>query len=466
MMEPTKSKTVQLTFENGTPHGIVNVKSLTSPYNIMAAPRNSLSQLPGEKTYQKPGNYLLKGETEEDLTLYVGQSDDVLKRIKQHYQKKEWWTHCCLLTSKGDELNISHTRYLERCLYDLAQDNGYVKLDNEKAPDSSPLSQEQKNEAEHFLQDALLVFPSLGFNFFYDSAGRPQAASPAIAKDKKESSDSTPAAKDVSIPIFKIKQGKITATVQLQDDKWVVLKDSLGRLEFTPSWKTHSLGYYKQRERLKENGILQKQGETLIFTQDTPFTSPSAAASIVLASTMNGYKTWRVPEENKPYSQWQTYGEWEKIYLEATSDASLPVSKSERDPSYDGASAAKDASLPIFKVKIGKANASARLQGDKWVVLKGSLGRLEFTPSLKTHFLGYYKQRERLKENGILQEQEDTLIFTQDTPFTSSSAAASIVLARPLNGYKTWKVPEKDKPYSQWQTYGEWEATQLEAAAS
>ena len=376
MMEPTKSKTVQLTFEEGTPHGIVNVKSLTAPYNIMAAPRN---QLPGEKTYKKPGNYLLKGETEEGLTLYVGQSGDVLKRIKQHHQKKDWWTHCCLLTGKGDDLNISHTLYLERCLYQLAQSNGRVKLDNDLVPTASPLSQEQKNEAEGFLQAALLVFPSLGFNFFYDSSNRLQDASPAIAKDEKESSDSTPAAKDVSIPIFKIEKGNIAATARLQDDKWVVLKGSIGRLEFTPSWKTHSLGYYKQRERLKENRILRPQGETLIFTQDTPFDSASASASVIYGRASNGKNIWRIPEEGTRYSQWQTYGEWEKIYLEATSDASLPVSKSEKDPSYDGASAAKDASLPIFKIEKGKITSSVRLQGDKWVVLKGSLGRLEFT---------------------------------------------------------------------------------------
>ena len=327
-MDPA-SKVIELFLENGTPNGVVRADDQNSSCNIIAAPRSSLPQLLGKEKYhihQNPGIYLLKGETEEDLTLYVGQSDKVLKRIKQHYQKKDWWTHCCLLTCKSDWLNISHARYLEHRLYQLAQSNGHVKLDNDVVPTPSSLSEGQATSAENFLQDALLVFPLLRFDFFYDSASRPQDASPAkedsIAVsqlEKDPSSDSTPAAKDVSIPIFKLETKKIKATTRLQDDKWVVLKGSLGRLEFTPSWKTHSLGYYKQRERLKENGILQPQGETLIFTQDTPFTSSSAAASVILAKTQNGYKTWKVPEKDKPYSQWQTYGEWEATQLEAAS---------------------------------------------------------------------------------------------------------------------------------------------------
>ncbi len=291
MMEPTKSKTVQLTFEEGTPHGIVNVKSLTSPYNIMAAPRNSLNQLPGEKTYQKPGNYLLKGETEEGLTLYVGQSDKVLKRIKQHKREREWWTHCCLLTCKSDWLNISHARYLEHRLYQLAQNNGGVKLDNDIVPTPSSLSEGQATAAENFLQAALLVLPLLGFDFFYDSSN---------------------AAQDARIPIFKLEIGNSNASARLQDDKWVVLKGSIARGEEADTLKTYAPGYSKQRERLIENKILQPQGEDMLkFIQDTPFTSSSAAASVVYGQLLNGRQTWKVPEEGKPYSQCQTYGEWE-----------------------------------------------------------------------------------------------------------------------------------------------------------
>ena len=205
-------------------------------------------------------------------------------------KKKEWWTHCCLLTCKGDWLDIAHARYLEHRLYQLAKSNGGVKLDHGNEPSSPALSEGQATPAESFLQAALLIFPLLEFNFFYDSSS---------------------AAKDASIPIFKLETKTIKATARLQDGKWVVLKGSRAALTVASYLEKDYPGYYKRRERLKENDILKKQGETLIFTQDTPFNSPSTAASIIIGIPSNGRRTWKAQEEDKPYSQWQNYGAWE-----------------------------------------------------------------------------------------------------------------------------------------------------------
>ncbi len=291
MMEPTKSKKIELFLIDGTANG--TIIALGEKCQFITAPRDTLPWSSEDETYQpyiNKGVYIIKGEEK----LYVGQSKNIHTRILQHRREKDWeWQRCCALTCNHDWFGAEEIDYLEERLIKLAQidpDGRKLETDMRHTPASVHLKNKDKKFADEILQEALLVFPLLGFDFFYDSSN---------------------AAKDVSIPIFKIEQGKITASVRLQDDKWVVLKDSLGRLEFTPSWKTHSLGYYKQRERLKENGILQPQGDMLVFTQDTPFDSSSAAASVIYGIAQNGYKIWRVPEEGKRYSQWQTYGEWE-----------------------------------------------------------------------------------------------------------------------------------------------------------
>jgi hypothetical protein len=47
--------------------------------------------------------------------------------------------------------------------------------------------------------------------------------------------------------------------------------------------------------------------------------------------------------------------------------------------------------------------------------------------------------RERLKENGILKEENGILLFLSDYIFNSPSAASSVVLGRHSNGWTEWK---------------------------
>ncbi len=290
MKQNPQSKTITLFLETGTPNGVVKADDPSSNCQIAAAPRNQLRQLLGQKKYQKPGAYLLKGEPEEDLTLYVGKTNNFSDRIKNHDSKKDWWTHCCLINSKDKWLNSADAGYLEHHLYQLAKSNGQVRLTNENEPSSPDIAEDRAVVAENFLQAALLIFPLLEFNFFYDSTSTP---------------------KDASIPIFKLETKKVEATARLQGDKWIVLKGSFADLTAASYLEKDYPGYYKRRERLIENDILKKQGDMLVFTQDAPFNSPSTAASIIIGKPSNGRQTWKAQEKGKAYSQWQTYGEWE-----------------------------------------------------------------------------------------------------------------------------------------------------------
>jgi hypothetical protein len=47
------------------------------------------------------------------------------------------------------------------------------------------------------------------------------------------------------------------------------------------------------RQKLREDGTLMEQGDKLVFTTDSEFTSPSAAASVVRGGNSNGLTTWK-----------------------------------------------------------------------------------------------------------------------------------------------------------------------------
>ena len=88
-----------------------------------------------------------------------------------------------------------------------------------------------------------------------------------------------------------------------------------------------------------------------------------------------------------------------------------------------------------LKLKNGVAAFGHELEGDKFVVLKGSTANLEPRPSWRET---ERRWRERLIENGALKKIGDNLRFTRDVTFTSKSAAASQVRAVQSNGRKLW----------------------------
>ncbi|WP_234009283.1 DUF4357 domain-containing protein [Deinococcus sp. NW-56] len=79
--------------------------------------------------------------------------------------------------------------------------------------------------------------------------------------------------------------------------------------------------------------------------------------------------------------------------------------------------------------------------GETFVVRAGSTARAQVAPSFETHH--YAKLRASLIEEGrlTLQPGGEALVFQQDVPFDSASAAAAVIVGRAANGLKEWKEP-------------------------
>lgn len=82
------------------------------------------------------------------------------------------------------------------------------------------------------------------------------------------------------------------------------------------------------------------------------------------------------------------------------------------------------------------ANGSGREVTDGFVVLKGSLARVEETVSIHDYMR---EQRQMLKDRGVLAPQEGKLVFTQDFRFSSPSTAAGVLVGGASNGRIAWK---------------------------
>ena len=83
------------------------------------------------------------------------------------------------------------------------------------------------------------------------------------------------------------------------------------------------------------------------------------------------------------------------------------------------------------------AHGKGMMTSEGFVVFKGSLARRELAPSAIDKFL---KRRPQLIEEGVLIEQDnESYIFTKDTVFSSPSNAVQNILGRNANGWTEWR---------------------------
>jgi len=101
--------------------------------------------------------------------------------------------------------------------------------------------------------------------------------------------------------------------------------------------------------------------------------------------------------------------------------------------------------------------ARALLIAGEMVVQAGSEVRPEWVGDLSNK-TSYSKIHADLIASGIIQVSRDSAVFAEDFAFSAPSAAAAVVCGRSANGRISWKRPDG-------QTYADWEAAQIAAAA-
>jgi predicted GIY-YIG superfamily endonuclease len=235
-----------------------------------------------------PGVYFLIGDEDSGgkRQLYVGESDDVLKRLLQHDSRdeKSFWKDTVVLVGKDENLTKSHTLYLESRLIKIAHEAGQVSLANATSPDKS-LPRPDQSDMEYFIEQILLMMPVMGYSFLNAPTTVPQE----VALQ--------------SYPKFDCSIGDVTATMEVRGHQFVVLAGS--HASGTENVSINP-GYTAMRASLVENGTLVLADGThrYTFARDAVFPSPTRAAVMVYGGNISGPKYWRLQGTS------QTYGEW------------------------------------------------------------------------------------------------------------------------------------------------------------
>jgi hypothetical protein len=102
----------------------------------------------------------------------------------------------------------------------------------------------------------------------------------------------------------------------------------------------------------------------------------------------------------------------------------------------------------IFSIKSTQFKANMIETNEGFVVLKGSEANPKTSPSISE---GWINLREKLKRNNVLVKKGTKLIFLEDTIFSSTSAASSVILGRQSPGTIKWYDSTNGKTFKDYE---------------
>lgn len=266
--------TISLYLADGRPEGIRVVEKDNWNGVGIDCSRADLVRARKRPELSRSGVYILVGN-EADVSglpkLYVGEADELGTRIPKHASNKDFWTRVVAFTSKDGSINKAHAKHLESRLCALATAAKRCDLDNVVPPGAPQLTDPDRDSAERFLAEMLVVLPAVGITAFELPASEPET-------------DST---------ILYLAGGAAEAQGLETPQGFRVLQGGMARSEEVPS--VHAW-ISELRADLVKNGVLSPDGSHLRLTQDYVFDSPSAAAGVFLGSAANGRTKWKTAD--------------------------------------------------------------------------------------------------------------------------------------------------------------------------
>lgn len=266
------SATIKIFLVHGNPKRLRTAELSNWTGKAVAGPRSEFDGVLSREESGSSGVYFLTGTDPESgkPAIYIGEAENIRDRIKAHFEK-DFWNQIIFFISKDENLTKAHIRYLEGKLIDLARKSGRAAVTNGQSS-GARLPESDREDMEIFLEKINQLLPVLGVELLVPAA--------AIAVGESEQKK-----------LFCEIKG-IRAEGHLAPNGFVVLKGSQAVLTDRASSQKWPWAM-NMRQRLKDEGVLEAKGDTLVFTRNAEFTSPSSAAAVIHGGHANGLTAWK-----------------------------------------------------------------------------------------------------------------------------------------------------------------------------
>lgn len=270
---------VTIYLSDGAPSGIRHVEIANWSGQAIACPRSRLNELKDWAEAQRPGVYFLleKQTAEMGDKAYIGESENVVKRISQQDKNQDFWNEVIIFTSKDENLTKAHIKYLESRLTSISIEADRYKIENGNTPTESLLPRADKAAMEEFIHNLRIVLGTLGHRVL-EPVKVVEPSAPNVTSKPK-----------LSQFTFSFSIRGLNASGQQTDDGFVLFKGSYvsGKTSKSMPGKTLAI-----REKWIADGTLQPEGDNYRLNKDCLLSSSSYAAVIVAGTSRSGPQSW------------------------------------------------------------------------------------------------------------------------------------------------------------------------------
>jgi hypothetical protein len=266
-----KAISVSLFLIDGIPDGRIACELFNWTGKSYKIPRSLLKESANRGELFKAGVHFLFGRDEsspEVNIVYIGEAEEVYKRIIQH-QDKDFWTEVLVFISKDENLNKAHIKFLEFSVHLAAYQANRYNIVNSNTPTCPAISEPERAVMMEFFENLKLLVGTLGYRVF-----EPLTA-PLLKATDEYFITATRGAKAKAVVTT---EGiVVTAGSEVADSTVPSISDSFKKL----------------RQKLQDQGVIVHKENKLIFAKDYLFSSPSTAAAVVMGKNANGRIAWK-----------------------------------------------------------------------------------------------------------------------------------------------------------------------------
>lgn len=269
------SATIKIFLVHGDPKRLRTAELSNWTGKAVAGPRSEFEGVILREETEGSGIYFLTGSDPESgkPAIYIGEAECIRDRLKSHLQK-DFWNQVAFFVSKDENLTKAHIRHLEGKLIEQAREAGRAVVVNNQSS-GARLPESDRADLETFLEKVNQLLPVLGIELLVPTATKPEA--------------------ELEVELLSCEIKGVKARGHLSPNGFVILSGSQAVLNERPSTQKYPWAL-NMRVKLKEEGALAIASDSLVFTRDVEFTSPSAAAAVVHGGHANGLTAWKDPE--------------------------------------------------------------------------------------------------------------------------------------------------------------------------
>jgi hypothetical protein len=261
-----RGKTIQIFLPDGSANGIKIAEITSAIEKAILIPRNNLQEAVKRKETSQEGIYFLFGTDDERAKplVYIGQTKEGIKRIKNHDQNKDFWNYAILIISKTKSFTKTHIEFLEELTIRMAKEANRFEFENNVSPKHYIIPESLEADLLDSFDTIKILTTTLGFPLFETNIKR--------------------------INNFYLKGRGVTAEGNFTNEGFIVYSGSQVKKEATPSCHSYIIN---KRRMLLTNNILSEHIDYYQFEENFIFDSCSTAGGVILGRSTNGWTAWK-----------------------------------------------------------------------------------------------------------------------------------------------------------------------------